>query len=61
MYRVFINNKEVNTFDTIPEAYDFAISVEMGDTLESFNEDKDTVTFEGLSCIETTDSYNLID
>jgi hypothetical protein len=59
MYNVFINDKSVNLFDTIKEAYDFAVAIEQGDTTEKFNPSSDIVTFEGEGCVETTKEYEL--
>lgn len=57
MYKVFINDKSVNTFDTVQEAYDFAQAIESGDTTEKFSPEIDEVTFEGEGCIQTTKEY----
>jgi len=59
MYNVFINDKPVNIFDTVTEAYEFASAIEEKETTEEFNAEIDKVTFEGEGCVQTTKEYEL--
>lgn len=59
MYKVFINDKSVNTFETVSEAYEFASAIEAKETTEEFNPEIDKVTFEGEGCVQTTKEYEL--
>ena len=59
MYNVCINDKSVNVFETILDAYEFACAIEAKETLEEFNAETDKVTFEGEGCVQTTKEYEL--
>lgn len=59
MYNVFINDRAVNTFETVSEAYEFASAIEAKETTEKFNPETDKVTFEGEGCVQTTKEYEL--
>jgi len=50
-FNVYINNTPVNVFDNEDDAYNFACAIKDGETMEDYDEDSDTISYEDESGI----------